>query len=190
MYHVFFVMAILAAVGVVRHLRSPPVLWLTGIYGFFWIGELYNVWLQYLTKHLGGSMGWYMYAVIVPEIVLCALAAPARLRARAVAVATILFAAVDLYAMHCVAIPYYTGLIAHRANSNALAAVHLDAYRTLGFDAIFDRLAVNKWAPITSGVLIAQWVLYLAATILLGAISVGLALKRPRETSAPSSSLR
>jgi 4-amino-4-deoxy-L-arabinose transferase-like glycosyltransferase len=178
MYHVFFVMAILAVVGVIIHLRRPSVLWLTGIYGFFWIGELYNIWLQYLTKILSGSMGWYMYAVIVPEIVLCALAAPARLRAWAVSAAAILFATVDLYAMHCVAIPYYTGLIAHRADSDALAAVHLGAYRTLGFGVIFDRLAVNKWTPITSGVLIAQWILYLAATILLGAISVGLARKR------------
>jgi hypothetical protein len=178
MYHVFFVMASLAVVGVIKDLRRPPVLWLTGIYAFFWIGELYNVWLQYLTKNLAGSMGWYMYAVIVPEIVLCAIAAPARLRGWAVAVAAILFATVDVYAMHFVAIPYYTGLIAHRANSNALTAVHLGAYRTLGFGVVFDRLAVNKWAPITSGVLIALWILYLVATILLGAIPAGLVRKR------------
>jgi hypothetical protein len=174
MYHLFFVMAGLAVLGVMMQLRRPPVLWLAGIYAFFWIGELYNVWLQYLTRNLAGSMGWYMYAVIVPEIVLCAVAAPARLRVWALSVATFLFAAMDLYATHFVAIPYYTGLIAHRANSDALAAVHLRAYQALGFGAIFDRLATNKWAPITPAVLIGQWVLYLLATLLLVAISVGL----------------
>lgn len=177
-YHVFFLIASLAVLGVLIHLRRAPVLWLTGIYACFWLGELYNVWLQYLVRSLIGSMGWYMYAVIVPEIVLCAIAAPSRMRAWALSTATILFAAVDLYATHGVAIPYYIGLIAHRANGNALTAVQLVAYQDLGFAAVFDRLAMNKWGPITSGVLIAQWVLYLAATILLTAVSVGLALRR------------
>ena len=171
MYHVFFLIAILAALGVLRHLRRPPVLWLIGVYAFFWVGELYNIWLQYLTKNLTGSMGWYMYAVIVPEIVLCALAAPARFRSWALAIVTMLFAILDLFAMHWIAIPYYIGLTAHRPNSEALTALHFGAYRTLGFSGIFDRLAVNQWAPIGPGVLTAAWSLYIVATMLLAAIS-------------------
>lgn len=182
MYHLFFLIAILAALGVLRHLRRPPVLWLAAIYAFFWMGELYNIWLQYLTKNLTGSMGWYLYAVIVPEIVLCALAAPARFRSWALAIATFLFAILDLFAMHWVAIPYYIGLIAHRPNSDALAAFHFGAYRTLGFAEIFDRLAVNKWAPISPGVLIVLWTFYVLATILLVALSVRLARRREAGT--------
>jgi hypothetical protein len=74
MYHVFFAIVILAALGLTVQLRRPAVLWLVGIYGFFWLGQLYNVLLHYLTIGLAGSNGWYMYAVVASEVVLCAVA--------------------------------------------------------------------------------------------------------------------
>src|SRR5216684_1625213 len=40
MYHVFFAIAMLAALGLIAQLRRPGVLWLVGIYGFFWLGQL------------------------------------------------------------------------------------------------------------------------------------------------------
>src|ERR1039458_860724 len=46
MYHVFFAIAMLAALGLIVQLRRPAVFWLVGIYGFFWLGQLYNVLLQ------------------------------------------------------------------------------------------------------------------------------------------------
>ena len=64
MYHVFFAIAALAAIGLIFRLGQPAVLWLAAIYGSFWLGQLYNVVLQFLTKGLAGSMGWYMYAVV------------------------------------------------------------------------------------------------------------------------------
>lgn len=171
MYHVFFAIALLAALGLIAQLRRVSVVWLLAVYGFFWIGQLYNVVLQYLTKGLAGSMGWYMYAVVACEAVLCAVAF-GRWRLQAVALGTILFGALDLYAAHWIVIPYYTGIIGHRANG-ALAAFHVSQLRSVGFVNVFARLAANKPGLISPPVLMILWVLYLAATILpMAAVSV------------------
>src|SRR5471030_653148 len=174
MYRVFFAIAILAALGLIVQLRRPAVFWLASIYGFFLLGQLYNVWLQYLTKGLAGSMGWYMYAVVASEVVLCTVAF-GRYRFPAVALGTILFGLLDLYGMHWLALPYYTGLIGHRANG-ALAALHISQYRAVGFDAVFERLSINKWAPMSPRVLMVLWILYIAGTILPIALMLFLAL--------------
>lgn len=164
MYHVLFAIVALAALGLVRQLRGPAMWWLAGVYGFFWLGQLYNVVLQYLTKGLAASMGWYMYAVVAPEVVLCVVAF-GRHRLAAAGVGTVLFGLLDIYGMHWVAIPYYTGIIGHRA-TGALAAMHVDQMRSAGFHTMFERLAVNKWAPVSPPVLVTLWILYVAGTIL------------------------
>ena len=178
MYHVFFAIGMVAALGLIVQLRRPAVVWLAGIYGFFWLGQLHNVLLHYLTIGLAGSMGWYMYPVVASEVVLCAVAF-GRYRLPGVALGTILFGLLDLYGMHWLAIPYYTGLIGHRANG-ALAALHIGEFRAVGFDAVFERLAVNKWAPMSPRVLMVLWILYLAGTILPMAVMLPLALRRKR----------
>ena len=175
MYHIFFAIAMLAALGLIVQLRRPAVFWLVGIYGFFWLGQLYNALLQHLTRGLVGTAGWYMYAVVAAEVVLCAVAF-GRYRICAVALGTMLFGLLDLYGMHCVAIPYYTGIIGHRANG-AIAAMHIGELRALGFDAVFERLAVNKWATVSPRVLIVLWILYIIGTILPMAVMLSLALK-------------
>jgi len=186
-YRIFFAIAIVAAVGLVSHLRQPAVAWLAAIYGFFWLGELYNVYLQYLTKGLAGSMGWYMYAVVACEVVLCSVAF-GRWRVWALALGTFLFGILDIYAMHWVAMPYYTGIIGHKANG-ALAALHIGAYRSVGFHQALERLAANKPALISEPVLVALWILYLAGTMLPMAAMLVLAL-RSRETDVRQDSGR
>jgi len=175
MYHVFFAIAMLAALGLTVQLRRPAVFWLVGIYGFFWLGQLYNVLLQYLTRGLAETAGWYMYAVVACEVVLCAVAF-GRYRIWAVALGTVLFGLLDLYGMHWVAIPYYTGIIGHRANGS-LAAMHLGELRALGFDAVFGRLAANKWAVVSPRVLIVLWSLYIVGTVVPIAMMLSLALR-------------
>ena len=164
MYHVFFAIAALAAVGLIVQLRSPAAIWLAVIYGFFWLGQLYNVFLQFLARGVVGSVGWYMFAAVACEVVLCAVAF-GRWRAWAVALGAMLFGLLDLYGMHWVAIPYYTGIVGHRANG-ALAALHIGQYHSVGFGAVFERLAVDKPAAMSASVLIVLWILYLAATLL------------------------
>lgn len=181
MYHVFFLIAALAAIGLMLRVRKPAVLWLASLYGLFWLGQLYNVVLQFLTKGLAGSMGWYMYAVVSCEVVLCAVAF-GRLRVWAAAIGTILFGLLDLYGMHSLAIPYYTGVIGHRANG-ALMALHISQVRAAGFFTIFERLARNKWAPISASALIVLWTLYLAGTLIPMALVLMRAAARGKEDS-------
>lgn len=170
MYHVFFAIAMLAAIGLIQRVRRPEMLWLASVYGFFWLGQLYNVLLQYLTKELAGSMGWYMYAVVAAEVVLCTVAF-GRFRVWAAAIGTVLFGVLDLYGMHWWAIPYYTGIIGHRANG-ALIALHLADFRAVGFAAVFERLAVNKAAIVSEPALIVLWILYWAGTMILMALTL------------------
>jgi hypothetical protein len=168
MYHVLFAIAALAALGLIFQLRRLAVVWLAAIYGFFWLGQLYNVFLQSQAKGLAGSMGWYMYAVVACEVVLCAVAF-GRWRMWAVTLGAVLFGLLDIYGMHWLAIPYYTGIIGHRANGT-LAALHIGDYSTVGFGAVFERLAMNKPAAMAQPVLIVLWILYLAGTLLPMAI--------------------
>ena len=175
MYHVFFAIAMLAAVGLTVQLRRPPVMWLVTVYGFLWLGQVYNVFLQALAKGLAGSMGWYLYAAVACEVVLCTVAF-GRWRVFIAAVGTTLFGLLDLYGMHWVAIPYYAGLIGHQANGT-LATLHSDAYRTMGFGAVFERLAVNKPAAVSQPVLMVLWTLYLAGTILPMAMMLWVAVR-------------
>lgn len=163
MYHLFYAIALLGALGLTMELRRPAVLWLSALYGAFWIGQLYNVWLQYLTKGLAGSMGWYMYALVASEVALCVLGF-GRLRAWAANTGAILFGLLDLYGMHWLALPYYTGMIGHKLNGT-LSALHVSEFRAVGFQSAFERLAVNKGALISSQVLTVLWVLYLAGTV-------------------------
>jgi hypothetical protein len=179
MYHVFFAIAIFAALGLIVQLRRPVVVWLAALYGCFWLGQLYNVFLQFLARGVVGSAGWYMYAVVACEVVLCAVAF-GLWRLWALTLGTFLFGLLDLYGMHWLAIPYYTGIIGHRANG-ALGTLHICAFRAMGVHAVFDRLAVNKPALISQPVLIVLWVLYLAGTILPMAAMLLMVLRSGRQ---------
>ncbi len=117
-YHVFYVFIGLAAAGGVFAVRRHPKLRpLAAVYAAFWLAQCYNVLLIFASKGVPASMGWYLYAVIGAEAVLCAATIPP-------VVGVVLFAALDLYAMNFVALPYYHGLIRHKA-SGALETFHL-----------------------------------------------------------------
>ncbi len=163
MYHLFYLAIAAAAAGCCLQLRSlfRPL----AIYGFFWLAQFYNVLLLFLSKGVPTSMGWYLYAAVAAEAILCVAGLRALLPKRAQywppLAGAFLFAALDLYTWNAVAAPYYTGLIRHRANG-ALAAVHVSDYWAAGFGEFFNRLAAFK--PIAAPWLAAFWILYLLAT--------------------------
>ncbi len=97
----------------------------------------------------------------------------------AAAVGATLFAALDLYGMHWLAIPYYTGLIAHRANGS-LAALHLSAYSAAGIATVGERLTANKPAWFSPAVFAVLWILYLCATLLPAAALAVTAIRKRR----------
>jgi 4-amino-4-deoxy-L-arabinose transferase-like glycosyltransferase len=168
MYHAFYVVIALAAVGLVRELRRPAILTLLAVYLGFWLGHLYNVALLYISKGLAGSMGWYMYAVVGAEVTLSVAGlrrlAPARASGWIAAGGAAMFALLDLYAVHAVAIPYYTGMIRHRA-SGSLGALHWAELHGVGLGGAVERLAVFKSPYIPPGMLVVLWMLYCLGTI-------------------------
>jgi len=164
MYHVFYLVVPIAALGVVRTIRRPGMPWLAAIYATFWLGQLYNAFLIFASKGVPASMGWYLYAVIAAEVALCVSG-----RYWVAATGALLFALLDLYTVHAVAIPYYTGMIGRKPNG-ALAALHIADVRGIRFWGVFDRLASFK--PLAPELLAFLWVLYLAASLALLWISL------------------
>jgi hypothetical protein len=168
MYHLFYALIVLAAVGLVRAIRQPAIAILAVVYAAFWAGQLYNVLLLFLTKGLSGSMGWYMYAVIAAEATLCVAGlravSPPKWKSWVAPIGAALFALLDLYTVHCVAMPYYTGLIAHRYGGS-LAAFHLSDLGSIGVSGVLTRLGAYKAGILSAPLLVALWAAYLAATI-------------------------
>jgi len=87
---------------------------------------------------------------------------PARLRRWAAPASAAMFALLDLYTVHAVAIPYYTGMIARKSNGG-LAGLHAAQLRQ--YPAAFARLAAFKDGIVSPGLVVALWALYAAATL-------------------------
>jgi len=147
-YHIFAVLFIGAAVGVaIAFVRNKPsrrhLAILSAIYGLFCAGVAYHVLITLLANGISSSAGWYLCAVIVPEMIL--LAAGLRLAP----VLPVMFALLDLYGMLFVALPYYNGLIGHRANG------FLESFHVGQFPMLVQRLG---WSTLLLAV-------YIAATV-------------------------
>jgi hypothetical protein len=168
MYHVFYLVILLAAVGLVwkARTRETGALGALGVlYGAFWAGQCYNVVLLYMSKGLAGSMGWYLDAVVAAEVVLAVAGLRRIVPARAAVLSgAVLFALLDLYSVHFVEIPYYTGMIRHKAGG-AVAALHLAGFRSVGLPGALARLTAFK--SVGGPVLLVLWLGYLAATFYL-----------------------
>jgi hypothetical protein len=168
MYHVFYGVILLATAGLLRRLRQPAIRILLCVYTAFWIGLLYDVLLIYLSKGMATSGGWYLYAVVGAEVTLCFAGLysilPARVHRWVAFGGVFLFALLDLYTVHAVAIPYYTGMIAHKANG-AVAALHMADVGRVGAADAFQRLVIYKGAVVSASGLAALWVAYLIATL-------------------------
>jgi 4-amino-4-deoxy-L-arabinose transferase-like glycosyltransferase len=175
MYHLFYVLIALAAVGLVlpRRLdRDPrPLLLLAGFVLTFWLGQLYHVIPMFMVWGVPTSLGCYLYAVAAAEVALCVaglrVLAPRAARRWVAPGGVALFALLDLYTIHMIAIPYYTGLIAHRPNG-PVAAFH-PARASLA--EALTRLAAFKSPWLGEPLLAALWIAYVAATLGLIAIA-------------------
>jgi hypothetical protein len=70
-----------------------------------------------------------------------------------------MFTLLDLYTVHAVAVPYYTGMIRHKVNGS-LGALHWAGFQSVGICGAVERLTV--FVPAT--LLVALWLLYLLGT--------------------------
>jgi hypothetical protein len=181
MYHFLYLVIALAAAGLVwdalrrahaRQLQSNMAAFavLGLLFGMFWLGQLYHVITLFMVWGIATTLGSYLYAVVTAEVALCVAGLRAlapRARSLAAPLGAALFAALDLYTMHFVALPYYTGYIAHRPNG-MLASFH-PADAALG--EALERLHAFKPAAVTEPVLGGLWIAYLAATAALPALA-------------------
>jgi hypothetical protein len=146
----------------------PATGWLLAVYLAFWAGQLYNVVLISMSKGVATSMGWYLYAAIAAEVVLCVAGLRAILPKKAgnwaVAGGVSLFGLFDLYTMHGVAIPYYTGMIRHKV-LGGLAGLHAADFHAVGFPEAFRRLTVFK--GVSEPAMLGLWIAYLLGTTAL-----------------------
>lgn len=195
MYRVFEAVGAAAALGLalllarigVRALRrrvlsgwSARVAFLTAAFGLFCGALAYRTVVTLLATGTSTNGGWYLYPAIVPEALLLALGIAAlvkrRWAVRGLAAVTILWAALDLYAVHFMLIPYQTGLTSH-APGGSVRAVHLaELERAGGVGEVLLRLSVNKPLAVVPGVIAATWVIFLCATIGLAVLAILCAL--------------
>jgi hypothetical protein len=125
----------------------------------------YHILVNFINTGSGASAGWYLYAVITPEVVLAILGLKALRRGGNVLflVIVICFVALDLYATNWILVPYYTGLISH-SSSGTLQSFH-PANAAIGIKEVLHRLTANRPAFITENVILVSWALFVAGTL-------------------------
>lgn len=135
------------------------------------------------------AVGWYLTSASNAELVVLvaglACLTNSRFAPRAAAALALLLAAVDLFTLHFVSLPYYAGL---HAQSPAARMPLLSAaqWPSAGLAEIAARLAANHPAWLSGEILLGLWLLYLGAMALLITLATGVLLGRsPSRTGLP-----
>jgi hypothetical protein len=173
MYHFLYLLIALAAVGLAidaRRLRAHAAGWalLGGYFVSFWLGQFYHVIPLFMVWGIATTLGPYLYAIVTAEAALCAAGLRALFGRYAVSFGVLVFAALDVYSMFFVSLPYYAGLTAHRPNG-FLATFHADGVRV---GDVLTRLHAFKPEWLSEAGLAVLGVGSLAATVGLVAIGV------------------
>src|SRR5262249_6233137 len=128
MYRVFEGIGVLALLGFVRaafglsnrseiDIRGRHLAVLAGVYCCFLIGGAYHVLVNFINSNISTSTGWYLYVVVVPEILLMMAGLfylfPTAWRRHCVPAVIVCFTLLELYTVHFLLMPYYTGFIDH-----------------------------------------------------------------------------
>jgi hypothetical protein len=169
-YHLLYLFIAVAGIGAILVWRQQQIQSLIFIYAAFWLAQLYATLLTFVTRGVPASLGWYLYAVIGAQAVLTIAGLRRVFAGAGIWIAALLCSALDLYAMHAVALPYYTGML--RQPPTRAAAMR--GWGGLPVSEVFSRLAIFKPGFLSEGVLLALWVLYLAATVGLLVVAVRL----------------
>src|SRR3981081_307815 len=108
-----------------------------------------------MSEGVSASTGWYIYCLVIPELILayCGLRAalPSGLHRWILPSLTAAFALLDLYGMHFLLLPYYSGIISHSAvyagvfshsTLSSVPAARMQQLMRTGFCAIADHLVM------------------------------------------------
>jgi hypothetical protein len=146
--------------GAVDETRDVRVL--AAFYICFWAGLAYHVLITFLHEGVSASTGWYLYATVAAEAVLLVWGLEAFFPVGVVLpLLTIAVAGLDLYGMHALLMPYYTGLTAH--HNGSVSPALLQTIRHL--PEIFSRLSETRPAWLGDPVLVSWWIGYWVATV-------------------------
>ena len=183
LYVLSFAVIALGMVGVLRGLlqrrgseeERRTILVLAAFYACFWAGLLYEVVIDYLVLGVSASAGWYLYAAVAAEVVLLVWGLESFLSPRVVISGLALgAAALDLYGMHALLMPYYTGFTAHVGDSvRPVFGATMSQLPT-----IFDRLAQLRPSWLSVPALVICWLGCWVATVGT-ATALVLLFKRP-----------
>jgi 4-amino-4-deoxy-L-arabinose transferase-like glycosyltransferase len=192
MYHFLALFAGLAGAGlivrlVVRRKQWPArtdLLLLLGMYLTFLAAVGYQAVRTFQSEGFAGTLGYYLFAMVVAEAILLATGleaiAPAALAPAVIPAAVICLAALEFFGTHFYAIAYYTGFIAHLPDGS-LPTLSLRQLSGGGLGTMLTRLTINKPEFLNATVLAVLWVLFLAATLGVIAVAVRLAWLRASE---------
>ncbi|MGC2659154.1 MAG: glycosyltransferase family 39 protein, partial [Bryobacteraceae bacterium] len=137
MYTVFELLAALCVAGLVRYtvrrVKHPHITRMSVTLAMLLLmlilfepGLFYQALAVFMIDNEAFGPGWYFYVLLAPELLLLTAGAWALFGRRGggwlAATATFFALALNLYTMHLLLLPYYTGLIAHSADGSFHAA--------------------------------------------------------------------
>ncbi len=168
MYHVFYALFALAAGGLVWTLlrerhgpRRTGVAVLMTFCAAFALGLAYHIVAIFSVHGTSAAGGWYLYALVAAEAVLLVAGLQTVLRRWAAPVLAVCFFLIEMFALHFYQLPYYSGLIAHRANGTVGA---FDLPQFLDWFTVLSRLCENKPGIFHPAVMAMLWVAFLIAS--------------------------
>ena len=150
---------------------------LSAFYVCFWAGLGYHVLVTYLNQGISASVGWYLYCLVAGEGVLLVWGLLAFVPARFLFPGLCaVIALADIWGMHAILLPYYTGLSVHvagRVPSRLAGTVS-------NLSLVFSRLAINKPEWLTPPILVGWWLVYLVATIGVVLLVASITARQPK----------
>jgi hypothetical protein len=160
MYRAIELIMLAAGIGIAvqlarRHL-SEPIAICAGALLSFVAGMAWYAWATWRATGEAAVLGYYAYALVVPEAICLVTGLATRYL---VPVAVACFATIELYGTVFFLMPYYAGLTAHTPRGSVPAARIGQIFSA----ELFHNLATNKPDFLSPGVLIALWIVFLAA---------------------------
>lgn len=189
-YWVFRAVGILAAAGLLRagyrrwrHGPEKPPFTLPGfwtvplpLFTLFVLAIAYQGWQIFNTQGASTAVGWYLSSVANAEAVVLVAglgyAFGARHAAKLAAALTLALAALDLFTVNLLSLPYYAGLTS--VTPGEMPILMASQWPEGGFWEVASRLSANHPAWLPAGALLTLWALYLGATVALAAIAIRL----------------
>jgi 4-amino-4-deoxy-L-arabinose transferase-like glycosyltransferase len=189
MYRVFELVGLIAIVGLlafffrlrldasrVANVRAADIVLLLAAWVLVCLVVAYHSLVLFLTQSSSTAQGWYLYPGLASELTLIAVGFLGlfgeRWSPRCLALLCLLALALDLYTLHSLLAPYYTGIISHNARGAlALAQPGTRKDSALVLETL-QRLSASKPAAISPPVIGVLWGLYLAASATLAAAAL------------------